>query len=122
MKRSIVPIAACSCTTAVSYTHLDVYKRQAKERLIWIAKRAGITLSCRGYFRVDLREKDGRLYVIDVNPNPDLNVDSGLANQSRRSGLSYEALVSYLVEIALKENLYEPAKQAIYEVPEYSAI
>lgn len=94
----------------------------AKERLIWIAKRAGITLSCRGYFRVDLREKDGRLYVIDVNPNPDLNVDSGLANQSRRSGLSYEALVSYLVEIALKENLYEPAKQAIYEVPEYSAI
>jgi len=40
-----------------------------------------------GLFRVDMREKDGRICIIDVNPNPDLNIDSGLANQCKRSGL-----------------------------------
>lgn len=96
--------------------------REMKDSLIWMAKRAGIALSCKGYFRVDMRERDGQIYVIDVNPNPDLNVESGLANQCRRSGLPYEALISYIIDTAIKESQYESDNESLYEVSRHSAI
>ncbi len=94
---------------------------EMRQHLIWIARRAGIALSCKGYFRVDMREKDGRICIIDVNPNPDLNIDSGLANQCKRSGLPYDALVSYIVDIALREDNHGLARETVCEVLRDSA-
>ena len=52
-----------------------------------LALAAGSALGCRGGFRVDLREKDGELFVLDVNPNPDMTPDGGFLRQCRESGL-----------------------------------
>jgi len=68
-----------------------------REDLVSTARKAGETLGCKGYFRVDLRERDGRLYVLDVNPNPDLNEDSGFARQGRKKGYSYPELVERIL-------------------------
>ncbi|QTX32722.1 D-alanine--D-alanine ligase [Aminithiophilus ramosus] len=68
-----------------------------------LAREAGRALGCRGFFRVDLREgRDGRLRIIDVNPNPDLNVDSGFARQAGRAGLTYDDIIARLVFLALE--------------------
>jgi len=53
-----------------------------KKSIIRLCRRAGQLLGCRGYFRVDLRERDNRLYILDVNPNPDINDDSGFMRQA----------------------------------------
>ncbi len=51
-------------------------------------------LSCRGYARVDLREDaEGHLQILEVNPNPDISPDAGLAKQARAAGLGYEDLI-----------------------------
>ncbi len=56
----------------------------------------------RGYGRVDVRlAPDGRPYVIDINPNPDLSVDAGLARQARVAGWTYEQLIEKIVDEAL---------------------
>ncbi len=56
----------------------------------------------RGYGRVDVRlAPDGRPYVIDINPNPDLSADAGLARQARVAGWTYEQLIEKIVDEAL---------------------
>lgn len=71
-----------------------------RERLVETARNAGAILGCRGYFRVDLREREGCLYVLDVNPNPDINEDSGFARQGRARGYSYPEVVERILSYA----------------------
>lgn len=68
-----------------------------------LCERAGGALGCRGYFRVDLREREGKLHVLEVNPNPDINTDSGFVRQAAHGGLDYPTLVKRLVKLALRE-------------------
>jgi D-alanine-D-alanine ligase len=56
----------------------------------------------RGYGRIDLRAgTDGRLRILEVNPNPDLSPDAGLARMAREHGWDYPALVRRILELAL---------------------
>ncbi len=55
----------------------------------------------RGYGRVDLREDGvGNLLVLEVNPNPDISPDAGLAKQARARGWDYAALLERVLEAA----------------------
>lgn len=62
------------------------------------AAREALGLS--SYFRIDMREKDGRLYVLDVNPNPDINTDSGLLRQAYAKGYDYDSFIAKILECA----------------------
>jgi len=70
--------------------------------LIDMCRRAGEVLGCRGYFRVDFRERNGELFILEVNPNPDINTDSGFARQSAAAGYEYSDMIAKLVELALE--------------------
>jgi D-alanine-D-alanine ligase len=77
----------------------ETYRR----RLVDIASAAWQTVEGRGYGRVDLRvDRDGQPWVLEVNPNPDLSTDAGLANMARVYGWAYEDLVLEIVEAALQ--------------------
>jgi D-alanine-D-alanine ligase len=56
-----------------------------------------------GYGRIDMRfhEKRGPL-VLDVNPNPDISPDAGLALAAKRGGIAYEELIARIVRDALR--------------------
>ncbi len=69
--------------------------------IIGISREAGRVMGCRGYFRVDLRERKGRLFILEVNPNPDINTDSGFARQSARRGFAFAGMVARLVDTAM---------------------
>jgi D-alanine-D-alanine ligase len=61
-------------------------------------------LGCRGYARVDMRLDDtGQLYVIEVNPNPDISPGSGAARQAGAAGLSYTQFIKKIVQLALEQ-------------------
>ncbi len=54
-----------------------------------------------GYGRVDLRiTEQGEVHVLEVNPNPDLSSDAGLARMGQARGLDYDTLVLRIVEEA----------------------
>jgi D-alanine-D-alanine ligase len=57
-------------------------------------------LGLSSYFRIDMREKDGRLHVLDVNPNPDINTDSGLLRQAYTKGYDYDSFIGKILECA----------------------
>jgi D-alanine-D-alanine ligase len=66
-----------------------------------IALEAFHALRLRDYARVDMRVTDaGDVYVIEVNPNCYLEAKSEFARAAERDGLSYDALIAQIVELA----------------------
>lgn len=65
-----------------------------RNEILRVARAAFMALGGTSYGRVDLRlDARGRPMVIDVNPNPDLAPDAGLATAARAVGVSYAQLV-----------------------------
>jgi D-alanine-D-alanine ligase len=59
-------------------------------------------LGCRGYARVDIRlDAEGRIKVLEVNPNPDIAPISGAARQAKAAGMSYNQFIDEIVLLAL---------------------
>lgn len=74
------------------------------DRLVKVADLAWRTMQGKGYGRVDIRVDDtGRPWVLEVNPNPDLNDDAGLSRMAAAAGWDYPELVRRIAESALRE-------------------
>jgi D-alanine-D-alanine ligase len=73
---------------------------EALDRLKKISIEAYRAIGCRDYGRMDIRERGGRLYVLDVNPNPDLDMEASIACAAEYSGLSYPEMMHYIVSLA----------------------
>jgi D-alanine-D-alanine ligase len=56
-----------------------------------------------GYGRVDCRiDERGRPWILEVNANPDIAPDAGLARMARVAGIEYGALVRQVCELGLQ--------------------
>jgi D-alanine-D-alanine ligase len=59
----------------------------------------------RDYARIDVRLRDDDAYVVDVNPNPDINCESAVTMSAQRSGLTYAEFVVRIAELAVERRL-----------------
>ncbi len=66
-------------------------------------------LGCRGYARVDMRmDTEGRINVIEVNPNPDISPDAGTVRQARAAGMDYPRFIENVIKLAVEAVEKEP--------------
>jgi D-alanine-D-alanine ligase len=73
-----------------------------RARLCRLAVRCAERFQLCGYARVDFRMgPGGKLYVLEVNPNPDISSNAGLARAARTSGLPYAALIGEILRLGL---------------------
>jgi D-alanine-D-alanine ligase len=55
-----------------------------------------------GYGRVDMRlDESGQPWILEVNSNPDIAPDAGLARMARVAGINYSTLVRTITELGL---------------------
>ena len=88
------------CTNAVCPAEIDAVLRAHIEDT---ALRLFRLFDCTGYARVDFRlDNEGRLKVLELNPNPDISPNSGAALQARVAGMSYSQLIGNILLLALE--------------------
>ena len=55
-----------------------------------------------GYGRIDMRLTDeGKLYVMEANPNPEIAMYEDFAESARRAGISYNNLIERIARMGL---------------------
>lgn len=82
-------------------------ERRAKE----IAFKAFKVMGCRGYARVDIRlAKNNKLYVLEVNPNPDLTEGAGFMRSAEYAGMSYGQALKRIVNYAVSRGSNSKSK------------
>jgi D-alanine-D-alanine ligase len=70
-----------------------------------IALKAYRLLGCRDYARVDLRMKpNGRPYILEVNPNPEISAYAGFAGCLGAAGIPHEQFIVRLINQALSRH------------------
>jgi D-alanine-D-alanine ligase len=72
------------------------------ERIQKICKRVYRTLDMSGYARIDLRlDTEGRIYVLEANPNPQLAYGEDFAESAEHAGVTYEMLLQRIITTGL---------------------
>ncbi len=75
-----------------------------------LAKRVYRALGLSGYARIDLRmDAEGKVYVLEANPNPQIAHDEDFADAAEKAGYSYKDLMQELLNVGLR---WRPAKIA----------
>ena len=70
----------------------------AEEKILRICKRVYRTLTLSGYARMDLRlSPDGRVYVLEANPNPNLESEDDFAEAAKKGGIDYQQLLARIL-------------------------
>jgi D-alanine-D-alanine ligase len=81
-----------------------ILNKITKNKIEKIALESFEALNCRDYARVDIRLKDKSLYVVEVNPNPDISFDSGFARAASAAGISHQELLVTIANFALSRH------------------
>ena len=68
-----------------------------------VAKAVYRALGLSGYARLDLRMRpDGRFYVLEANPNPDITYGEDFAESAEAGGVSYEELIERVLWLGVE--------------------
>jgi D-alanine-D-alanine ligase len=75
---------------------------EMQKRISQVCRRVYRALMLNGYARVDLRlDAEGRVWVLEANPNPQLSRDEDFAQSARSVGLGYRQLIQRLLDLGL---------------------
>jgi D-alanine-D-alanine ligase len=82
----------------------------ATEKIQHLAKRVYRALGLSGYARIDMRlDREGRMYVLEANPNPQIAEDEDFAESARKADVAYKDLLQELINIGMR---WRPARVA----------
>ncbi|MCH6544626.1 MAG: ATP-grasp domain-containing protein [Deltaproteobacteria bacterium] len=74
-----------------------------QERIQHLAKRIYRALNLSGYARIDLRlDPNGKVYVLEANPNPEVALQEDFAKSSQKAGTPYADLLQRIVNLGFQ--------------------
>ncbi len=78
---------------------------ELQKSMVRLSKRIYRILGLSGYARLDYRlTQDGRLYVLEANPNPQISADEDFADAAKHSGVKYDQLLQKIMTLGLSYN------------------
>jgi len=86
----------------IKYAKAKALPEGVQSKLERLCKRAYRNLNLTGYARMDLRlTADGKLYLLEANPNPQLSYGDEFAESAEVSGIGYPELLERIVKLGL---------------------
>jgi D-alanine-D-alanine ligase len=80
-----------------------ILSKRFENRIKDIALRSYKCVGCRDYARIDMRtDAEGRLHVLEVNPNPDISPVAGFARAAKVAGYSYSDIILRISQLAIE--------------------
>lgn len=77
--------------------------KRIQKKVEEVALRAYEVTGCRDYARIDIRlDKRNRIYVLEINPNPDLTEGVSFMESAEKAGISFSETLRRIVEFALR--------------------
>jgi D-alanine-D-alanine ligase len=90
-------------TRGIHTTEAKDLSEEISQRIRNMCKRIYRILDLTGYARIDLRmNDDGRLYVLEANPNPQLADEEDFAEAAKHAGIPYDQLCQRIVDLGLR--------------------
>lgn len=81
---------------------------ELEEKIKEAALKAFKVTGCRDYGRIDIRLKEDETpMVLEVNSNPDISIDAGMAKSAKKAGWSYSKMVENILNTAMKRDSEE---------------
>ena len=75
---------------------------EVENRINQVCKRVYKALSLSGYARIDIRLRDdGKVFVIEANPNPNLSYGEDFSESAESVGVTYEKLLQKIITLGL---------------------
>lgn len=99
--RQTVPVCPALLTASLS------------DKIRQVALKAYQILGCRDYARVDIRLRDITPYILEINANPDISPDAGLARAAAAAGLPFPRLIEQILNFTLQRKELPHAATAI---------
>ncbi|NQW04746.1 MAG: ATP-grasp domain-containing protein [Acidobacteria bacterium] len=94
--------------TGIMTGAVDPLPEGLKERIPVICKRAYRALQLSGYARIDMRlDAQGRLYVLEANPNPQIANGEDFARSADMADVVYPALIQRILKAGIR---WEPER------------
>jgi len=85
--------------TSHAYHHTPRRYCEETSEMKSIAQNTWNALELKGYARIDLRmDSNGKLWVIDINPNPCLSSDAGFMAAAAKYGMSSQEVINTILE------------------------
>jgi D-alanine-D-alanine ligase len=81
------------------------------EEIRRVARGAYLAMGCRDYARVDMRIEDDEVYILEVNPNPDLVDGAAYMMCAKASGRSYAETLGAIGDLAIARSRYAPDEE-----------
>ena len=83
--------------------HAEDLPSGLRDEVIRTTRRIGRILDLDGYCRVDYRlSRDGKLYFLEANPNPDIAKSEEFASAAEEAGMTYPELIEKIVRLGLQ--------------------
>ncbi|MCH6546928.1 MAG: ATP-grasp domain-containing protein [Gemmatimonadetes bacterium] len=74
-------------------------------RIVKLSKRVYRILGLTGYARMDFRlAEDGKLFLLEPNPNPDLARDEDFAESAKAVGMGYDRLIQRILRLGMQRS------------------
>lgn len=95
--------AVYNCTVPICPAEIP---RRLRDRISDIALQSYQCIDCRDYARIDMRtDARGNVYVLEVNPNPDISPQAGFARAARAAGYTYAEIILRISQAAMERGL-----------------
>ena len=84
-------------------TYADDLSEETLREIGRVSRRIFRVLKMRGFGRIDMRLTDeGKLWIVEANPNPEIAMYEDFAEGARKFGISYNDLIERILRMALR--------------------